>query len=158
MPFTFKVCLPNSMAMIKVIPHGHSQNPSKLVTILAKAHIIESKNLLDTLMVQEITKVFRGVTWRPKSTSFGYNSQWGEKQEISCNQLSRYCTKRGCFEMFILCAWVFCLHVCAWCSCNAHRGQKRVADAQGLELQMVLSHYADAGNWNWPFCKSSKCS
>lgn len=51
----------------------------------------------------------------------------------------------------ILHVWVFCLHSCAPSSCSPCCGQKRVLDALGLELQMVVSYRVGAENqvWKW---------
>ena len=43
---------------------------------------------------------------------------------------------------FILCIWVFCLHMCLYMP-----GQKKVSDLLELELQMVVSHHVGARNW-----------
>lgn len=39
--------------------------------------------------------------------------------------------------------WIYVHHVHA----SAHEGQKRVLDAQDLELQSVVSQHVGAGNW-----------
>lgn len=46
--------------------------------------------------------------------------------------------------------------MCAMCVPGACRGQKRVSDPLELELQMVVSHNAGAGNRPWNFWYSSQ--
>jgi hypothetical protein len=52
------------------------------------------------------------------------------------------------FVLFVLCVWVFCLHVCLCPTCMAGvcEGQKRALDPLKLELQMLVNHYVGAGN------------
>ena len=49
----------------------------------------------------------------------------------------------GCYVSFsfILCVWVFCLHVCLCTMCmpGAYEGQKRASDALELELQTACN-------------------
>ena len=48
-----------------------------------------------------------------------------------------------------------CEYVCIYaCMCitsvhGVHRGQKKVSDPMGLELQMVVSHHMVTGNGTW---------
>lgn len=53
--------------------------------------------------------------------------------------------------MDVLAARVSVHHVCA------HKGQKRVSESLGLELRMVVSGSASAGNQASVFKKSSQC-
>ena len=50
------------------------------------------------------------------------------------------------FFYFILCVWIFCLHVCLCIMCvpGACRGQKRASDPVELELQIVVRCHVDA--------------
>ena len=53
----------------------------------------------------------------------------------------------------LFCVWVLI------CMCTTHvpaafRGQKRASDSLGLELQTVVSHHVDAGNWTWVLCEN----
>lgn len=48
------------------------------------------------------------------------------------------------------------IYVCALCV--IHRGWKNVSYLLGLEVQMVVGHYAGAENRKWVPWKSSQCS
>lgn len=52
------------------------------------------------------------------------------------------------FIFIISCIWVFCLHgcLCTRCVPSSQRGQKKVLDLLGPELQTVVSHHVNAGN------------
>jgi hypothetical protein len=52
---------------------------------------------------------------------------------------------------FILCVWLFCLHVCLCTTCMpcACRGQKRASDPLEVELKTVGRHHVGAGNQTW---------
>lgn len=49
--------------------------------------------------------------------------------------------------LFLLCGWMFCLHLCRFTMCmGTHGCQKRVSDPLNLELGIVISHHVGAGN------------
>lgn len=52
------------------------------------------------------------------------------------------------YNLFILCVWVLHLHIylCNMSGPGAYEGQKKALDSLGLEIQMVVSHHAGAGN------------
>ena len=59
---------------------------------------------------------------------------------------------------FILCVWVFCLHICLY-TLRAYRGQKKPLYPLyplRLELQTVVSHHVGTGNQTQIFWKSSQ--
>lgn len=58
-----------------------------------------------------------------------------------------YVWYKVCIDFKISCVWVFHLHVfCASHVYSVLRGQKRMLDPLGLELQMAVRHHIVAGN------------
>lgn len=51
-------------------------------------------------------------------------------------------------SFLIVCVWMFCLNVCLYTLSIpvGHRAQNRVSDALELKLQVILSHFVNAGN------------
>lgn len=49
------------------------------------------------------------------------------------------------------------VYVYAACACSDSRNEKAWG-ALKLELQVFVSHYVDAENGTWVFCRSTKCS
>lgn len=62
------------------------------------------------------------------------------------------------FYLFLLCLWVFCLHVwmCTTYVSGAHGGQKGEPEPLEQELQKFISHHVGAGNWTQTLCKIIK--
>lgn len=41
---------------------------------------------------------------------------------------------------------------------STYRGQKRISDPGGLEVQLVVSHRVGVSDGSWVFCKNNKLS
>lgn len=87
---------------------------------------------------------------------FAHLSEW---KNILFFPLTTFCF---ILKMYLLLFYVYegfaWMYVCTSPVYCAHRSQKRELDVLELELQVIVSHYADAGDWTWLPYKSSKCS
>lgn len=64
------------------------------------------------------------------------------------------CVFLRCMYLYFMC--IFCIHVCAPCTCSSLTGQKRAFELLELEVQQVVSHHTDARNTAQVFSKSNK--
>lgn len=58
--------------------------------------------------------------------------------------------------LFHVCECFAFVYICMHTTCmpGPHRGQKRALDTLEVELQVVVSYRASAGNWTWVLCSS----
>lgn len=90
--------------------------------------------------------------------------RWWVATDFS-SPISSFRSVKRCFFLLIFLKMCFLnvqvcfayIYVCIPCVYVACGGQEKVSDSLELKLQMVVSHYADARNQTWVFCKSSKC-
>lgn len=83
---------------------------------------------------------------------------WGFELRSSCLHKSSYPLSNLIgfyFIYFVLCVWMFWLHLCNGTSvCRAHGDQKRASDPLALKWQAVVSCHAGAGIQTQALCKS----
>lgn len=74
------------------------------------------------------------------------------KTHLACQEFNEYFLTHIVNKIFL---WVLCLRACLYHTVpDATRGQKRMPDPLGLELQAVVNLNEGAGNWSWVLSKS----
>jgi hypothetical protein len=59
---------------------------------------------------------------------------------------------------YFLCMHVLSAYMCTMYMPAIHGGQTRLPNQLELELENVLQHPVDSGNWTWVLCKNNTCS